>query len=626
MRNALKFLVGVEMVFMTLASLAWASVNSDTSNLYLDITRYGAIGDGKTDATASIQAVIDKYFPKYNNEGLYCFYIVQSHPILVIPKGEYRITRTLDMSFRNDMTIMGLGKLVWDGPQDGTVIEAKCCSRCKYDGLKIDGRGKVGTFIHLSGNGTADGNKTITNKCMGKGNVSGNIFEDCWFGWQWPESTRAMLDCIPDPKETPHAWYYSMDDSSLSRCYFQTTGKYGFALAMGSSEVSLVQCKMATPNGIKLVSGNVRMYHTVFTLQASDKGAIYCTSGWSGELELVGSYLENTSAPLINVDGVGGGHLKSINIFGGLYAQNKDAKYFIYVPEGVVAAINIDNPRIQGPLGKVYAPSCVVTMNKVAAGNMFADYMIKVEAKMLAGSQGNAEAGKYLEFETFTEGQELYVTDKPDINKFHFSSIDDALTQCAFTRAGKVKIILQKNETLSRPHIIRGNIEITSEKDKRYLLTVKAQVRVYGQLTLDTLSIENRLNNSLVNDGGYIDLQNISVASPNSAFNLVSHERGNTLLTEIVQVSGGLVDTMNGQGEVVLRDLKVKPGMQAVQTCDSLGNIRVVYINPSIPVQGRWGYGTIVRNPKPEAGGIAEWMCVEAGNPGQWKAVQSLTK
>ncbi|MHB8953438.1 MAG: glycosyl hydrolase family 28-related protein [Pirellulaceae bacterium] len=110
----------------------WISVTSDVVP--------AAIGDGKADDTAAIQAALDR---GRDGQSVY------------LPPGIYRITRTL--TFRGPAVgclVVGHGRdtqLVWDGPEGGRMFWSNGVAYSRYVGLSWDGRGKAAVgFDHAS--------------------------------------------------------------------------------------------------------------------------------------------------------------------------------------------------------------------------------------------------------------------------------------------------------------------------------------------------------------------------------------------------------------------------------------------------------------------------------------------
>jgi len=110
--------------------LAWQE-RSDWINVRTDVTP-GAVGDGRADDTAAIQAALDK-----GGEG----------KTVYLPPGTYRITNTLVLNGPAvGSLVIGHGRdtrIVWDGPAGGRMFWSNGIAYSRYVGLSWDGRGKA---------------------------------------------------------------------------------------------------------------------------------------------------------------------------------------------------------------------------------------------------------------------------------------------------------------------------------------------------------------------------------------------------------------------------------------------------------------------------------------------------
>ena len=592
----------------------------------VDLRTAGAAGDGRTDDTNAIQAILDREVPPYSPSGVQNFYAKQTHPILVIPPGRYRITRTLNLAFRNDLTIVCDGELVWDGPRDGTVIEAVGSSRLRVYGLRIHGQGKAGTFVHISGNGTADGKSALRNARKGKGNVSANRFVDCWFGWQYPESDKAMMDTIPYAKDTPVSWYYSMDDSAFTRCFFQSTGKHGFALSLGSSEIGLSQCNIATPNGIDLhTSATVKLFKCVFTLQANDRGAFFVRPGAHiGEVSMFGCYLEGTTAPLINAaDSAEPGSVKAVNVYGGLFAQKSGAEDFVRIPPGWKGALLFSNPRFQEPVGRISAPDCIVHMERLAVGESWRDFGVEIEAAAVTGFQGEAQRGIRVCPEQHVRSLQVRLG---DVGHIPWSRhMDGLLANAAGPGGSAVRVLLPADATIRTDHVIDGDVEITSGSNKqRPVLNIEGVLRVRsgGRLIIRGVDVHFDAPDRVLNQDGHVRLEGGTVSGPGPEVCLCRHDGGTTVVHDIVLREGGAVRVSDpyAVGNVILGNLRFTGNETAVSTGGCrLPGVSIRVASESIPEHGSWDVGTVVIPPHPRPGQTAGWVCVRTGVPGVWE-------
>lgn len=112
-----------------LPALNWTE-RSDWLNVKKGATP--AVGDGVADDTDAIQKTLDK---------------ITDGVTVYIPAGTYRITHMLTATGRAlGVTIIGNGRdtrLVWDGPNEGTMLQIDGIPYSRYQGFVLDGAGKA---------------------------------------------------------------------------------------------------------------------------------------------------------------------------------------------------------------------------------------------------------------------------------------------------------------------------------------------------------------------------------------------------------------------------------------------------------------------------------------------------
>jgi hypothetical protein len=103
---------------------------------------YHAVGDGNADDTAAIQNALNDL----GTEG--------HSPVLFMPSGRYRITRTLTLSYRINVSIVGEDPatvtIVWDGPPGGTMLVVNGVAYSRFSRLTYDGRRTASVAVEQS--------------------------------------------------------------------------------------------------------------------------------------------------------------------------------------------------------------------------------------------------------------------------------------------------------------------------------------------------------------------------------------------------------------------------------------------------------------------------------------------
>src|SRR5262249_16771919 len=103
---------------------------------------YHAVGDGIADDTAAIQSAL-------NDLGT-----GDHSPVLFIPSGRYRITRTLTLSYRINVSVVGEDPatvtIFWDGPPGGTMLAVNGVAYSRFSRLTYDGVRKASVAVEQS--------------------------------------------------------------------------------------------------------------------------------------------------------------------------------------------------------------------------------------------------------------------------------------------------------------------------------------------------------------------------------------------------------------------------------------------------------------------------------------------
>lgn len=100
----------------------------------------GAFGDGIHDDTAAIQAALNRLDERF----------VSGVKTVYFPPGTYRITKTLSLTRRQGVALIGHGRttrIVWDGPLNQTMFLSNGVTWCRYVGLAWDGANKAAVGV-----------------------------------------------------------------------------------------------------------------------------------------------------------------------------------------------------------------------------------------------------------------------------------------------------------------------------------------------------------------------------------------------------------------------------------------------------------------------------------------------
>lgn len=129
-------------------------------------TTYGAIGDGKADDTTAFERALSAI------DG-------ETKPVLFVPAGTYRITRTLRLVSQQNVSIFGAdpGKvsIVWDGAAGGTMLRVNGVAYSSISRVTFDGRRSASIAV--------DQSKDATGKYFDTGNeYADDEFVDVEYG------------------------------------------------------------------------------------------------------------------------------------------------------------------------------------------------------------------------------------------------------------------------------------------------------------------------------------------------------------------------------------------------------------------------------------------------------------
>jgi len=197
-----------------------------------------AVGDGKADDTAAIQAAVDKV----KEEG-------GAFSTVYMPPGTYRITNEILMRFVGQhkawINLRGHGrhtKVVWDGPEGGAMFRAVGYdfSHSTTIGLVLDGRGKAARgFVFDGGNATkvlfehmafmncTEQGSGATERRTVQGYLEGSEWRNCLFVncgkglafWHWNDYVFNIDGC--DFYDCEYGVYNRRGNFYVRNCHFE---------------------------------------------------------------------------------------------------------------------------------------------------------------------------------------------------------------------------------------------------------------------------------------------------------------------------------------------------------------------------------------------------------------------
>ena len=111
-------------------------------------TQYGAVGDGITDETAALQAA----FNAIGNSN-------STASVVYLPAGTYRITGTLTISYKMNLSIIGADpattKIIWAGVSSGTMLNINGVAYSRFNRITFDGAGTASIAVDQSWDGAS---------------------------------------------------------------------------------------------------------------------------------------------------------------------------------------------------------------------------------------------------------------------------------------------------------------------------------------------------------------------------------------------------------------------------------------------------------------------------------------
>ena len=111
-------------------------------------TQYGAVGDGITDETAALQAAFNA-IGNSNSTAI----------VVYLPAGTYRITGTLTINYKMNVSIIGADpattKIIWAGVSGGTMMQIDGTAYSRFNRITFDGNSTASIAVDQSWDGAS---------------------------------------------------------------------------------------------------------------------------------------------------------------------------------------------------------------------------------------------------------------------------------------------------------------------------------------------------------------------------------------------------------------------------------------------------------------------------------------
>ena len=589
-----------------------------------------------TDCAPFFQAAIDYCMKQYDpsqttHNGNDVTYMGQQRT-LWIPIGRYSIGSTLNMSFRNQIEMVGEDELNsilwWTGAIDGMIIDARCSNYVTMRNFTMDGNFKALTYIYCAGNGN--------NAPGSKGNVTGNYFGHLYF---WNQKGNlvppfvdytdqynpltAMLNTISI--DTPTTFYNSMDDSVIEYCRFAPNSLNNFyAIGISSSAMTIRECQFFSANGVLCYNGSQfwmsNCIGSMYAPQVQDSqhnhALLKFNYGAGGGSVFRGIEIHHTY--LEGQDYYGNGHsvklaywaqghvvnpedegilqlLVNGGTYGGTYVPG--ANYtFIDIQANRRANIKLINTTLQAPAKLyIYAPDSAVEIQDHTV--QLNGFPLDTQTWQVLAAQSVTHKYQTPEFQV--EGAvvpsvaaQVGTTDLP--GQLKFLSLDEALQFLSHSK-GNVAIFLDQNDTVSIGGTIDGNVSIYLGN---FTLTVNAPIYCRGNLTIGSSAVNTVRTGTVISSTKYL-LNNGNMTLENCFVNNAVTNYNGTLLAKNVEFVGTASSILNaGGGKVVIDGTNsVYSGSGYVVDLGSNYGEAEVYIGSgALPATGLWMRGTRVRS------------------------------
>jgi len=194
---------------------------------------FGAKGDGKTDDTKALQTGLDAAATDPN------------HTVLFLPAGTYRISGTLNVSNRLNLSLIGEDparvSIIWTGAPHGTMLNLNGTAYSKFNRITFDGRRQADVAVEQSWDGR-NGHFDTANE------YADDVFTDVGFGIRggflghgFAETSILRDHFIRNRMAGVSLGNFNALDIWVRDCLFQDCG-YGVTNTFGAGNFKVYHC------------------------------------------------------------------------------------------------------------------------------------------------------------------------------------------------------------------------------------------------------------------------------------------------------------------------------------------------------------------------------------------------
>jgi len=590
-----------------------------------NVKQWGAHGDQVNEDNIAVQAIFDsfvQYSTDTQNSGSF-----QTPVTMFFPDGDYLFKNGVTKSYRNNMNIIGTGKIWADSTfTDDHMFDLIACSHMIIKGLFFEGDShKANSAIRVSGDGLTG---------VGKKNSTNVKFINLFFHDIGATGTNQYVVDTLSPEGV--SGDFSLDDSEFTGCIW--LGSFGGALRLASSEIKIYGGKMSAVGVdgvnpmISMGNGSSLVANGLVWTASTGKIIEGITGASVGRVLLDGCYSESTNKPVYSQSG---GTCRGLTINGGYYAGLDDSDAdFVLFNNACKAQLEMH--------GVTFQTNGYTTIDLGDAGSYIGDAQTSTtsfksfyprikngafsERKFAIQTTQDGDRKRFIDakYEQLNDTKlQLFVGVIDDFTRLRFLTLKDALRyvdQSGYTEC-EVQIfagthVIDEPFTFSGDLTIQGDGAATTTIDIQSFITVRN-----GRFAIASATV-NYINRAIINKGSYVTMLSTILTAASDSIFLVNHFNGDTIFSSCEFKTAGSGVSINNNyrstGTVsyfnnTFTNTNAKASDASTSMC------RTKHIGTSIPTTGFWQRGSLSEADEVNSGAQLQEINTVAGSPGTWR-------